>query len=241
MKNYSLFVISVLIPCLCFAESSRAEEPPNIIIFLADDMGLGDTSAYQDWTKNPDSLQLSTPAMERLAKQGVRFTDAHSPSSRCSPTRYALLTGRYCWRTRLKHWVLFGVHCPPLIERERITFPEFLQASGYRTAMFGKWHLGLTYRNREGNVAIGWDDADLTKPLADGPLDHGFDTFLVFPEVMEPLVQMDRRKTPRRNGLARAGSKGDRFLVRRVTGKNSMVHTSFMRLEERLTKKPSTF
>ena len=144
MNHYGLLFISLSIPCFCFAEPSRLEQPPNVIIFLADDMGLGDTSAYQDWTKNPDSLQLSTPAMERLAKQGVRFTDAHSPSSRCSPTRYALLTGRYCWRTRLKHWVLFGVHCPPLIERERVTFPEFLQAAGYQTAMFGKWHLGLT-------------------------------------------------------------------------------------------------
>lgn len=177
MNHYGLLFISLSIPCFCFAEPSRLEQPPNVIIFLADDMGLGDTSAYQDWTKNPDSLQLSTPAMERLAKQGVRFTDAHSPSSRCSPTRYALLTGRYCWRTRLKHWVLFGVHCPPLIERERVTFPEFLQAAGYQTAMFGKWHLGLTYRNKEGNAATGWDDADLTKPLADGPLDHGFDKF----------------------------------------------------------------
>ena len=177
MKNYGLFVISLSIPCLCFAEPWTVEQPPNVIIFLADDMGLGDTSAYQDWTQNPDSLQLSTPAIERLAKQGVRFTDAHSPSSRCSPTRYALLTGRYCWRTRLKHWFLFGVHCPPLIERERITFPEFLQAAGYQTAMFGKWHLGLTYCNKEGNAAEGWDDADLTRPIADGPLDHGFDTF----------------------------------------------------------------
>ena len=177
MYNYGLFVIILSIPCVCFVEPVHAEQPPNVIIFLADDMGLGDTSAYQDWTKNPDSLQLSTPAMERLAMEGVRFTDAHSPSSRCSPTRYALLTGRYCWRTRLKHWVLFGVHCPPLIERERITFPEFLQTVGYQTAMFGKWHLGLTYRNKEGNVAAGWADADLTQPLADGPLDHGFDVF----------------------------------------------------------------
>ena len=69
MKNYSLIVICLAIPCLCLAEPSRVEHPPNIIIFLADDMGLGDTSAYQDWTKNPDSLQLSTPAMERLANK----------------------------------------------------------------------------------------------------------------------------------------------------------------------------
>ena len=177
MKQYPLCVIFLSIPSFCFAVSGQIEQPPNVVVFLADDMGLGDTSAYQDWTHNADTVQLVTPAMERLAAEGVRFTDAHSPSSRCSPTRYALLTGRYCWRTRLKHWVLFGVQCPPLIERERVTFPEFLQSAGYRTAMFGKWHLGLTYRNKKGIAATGWDDADLTQPLADGPLDHGFDVF----------------------------------------------------------------
>ena len=127
MKQYQLCVIFLSIPSFCFAVSGQIEQPPNVVVFLADDMGLGDTSAYQDWTHNADTVQLVTPAMERLAAEGVRFTDAHSPSSRCSPTRYALLTGRYCWRTRLKHWVLFGVQCPPLIERERVTFPEFLR------------------------------------------------------------------------------------------------------------------
>jgi len=115
--------------------------------------------------------------MERLANMGIRFTDAHSPSSRCSPTRYALLTGRYCWRTHLKHFVLFGVQVNPLIERERVTLAEFLQDSGYRTGIVGKWHLGLKYHNSSGGIAEGWKDADLTKPIADGPLDHGFDFF----------------------------------------------------------------
>ena len=155
----------------------NAGEPPNVVVFLADDMGIGDTSAYRDWTGNAPSEQLATPSLDRLARRGVRFTDAHSPSGRCSPSRYALLTGRYCWRTRLKHWVLYGVHCPPLIERQRVTLPEFLQKAGYRTGMLGKWHLGLTYRNAQGESATGWNDADLTRPLADSPIDHGFDTF----------------------------------------------------------------
>ncbi|MEZ5300358.1 MAG: sulfatase-like hydrolase/transferase [Verrucomicrobiales bacterium] len=115
--------------------------------------------------------------MDRLASMGVRCTDAHSPHSRCTTTRYALVTGRYCWRTRLKHWVLFGVQGDPLIERERVTLPEFLKASGYRTGMVGKWHLGLTYRKPDGSPADAWDDADLTQPIFDGPLDHGFDFF----------------------------------------------------------------
>lgn len=151
--------------------------PPNVILFMADDMGAGDTSAYQDWSGNPDSAQLNTPAMDRLARMGVKFTDAHAPSSRCTATRYGLMTGRYSWRTRLKHWVLFGVHGDPLIDRERTTLPEFLKDAGYQTGMVGKWHLGLTYRRSDGSPADAWDDADLTQPMADGPMDHGFEFF----------------------------------------------------------------
>ena len=169
-------LFSVILSCVTSLNLHAADQP-NIVVFLADDMGMGDTSAYQDWSGNANNAQLHTPAMERLAKMGVRFTDAHSPSSRCSPTRYALLTGRYCWRTRLKEWVLFGVQVDPLIERERVTFAEFLQDSGYRTGIVGKWHLGLKYHNSDGGIAEGWHDADLTQPIADGPMDHGFDFF----------------------------------------------------------------
>jgi arylsulfatase A len=176
MRLACLFLVALALQGRPVAAQDKLP-PPNIIFFLADDMGMGDTSAYQDWAGNPDDKQLHTPAMDHLAKMGVRFTDAHAPSSRCSPSRYAFLTGRYCWRTRLKHWVLFGVHCPPLIERQRTTLPEFLLASGYQTGMVGKWHLGLTYQNKDGKPAKGWTDADLTKPLADGPADHGFDFF----------------------------------------------------------------
>lgn len=169
----ALFVAAIAFPW----PGLSAEPPPNIIVFMADDMGAGDTSAYQDWSGNPDNAQLHTPAMDRLARMGVKFTDAHAPSSRCTATRYGLMTGRYSWRTRLKHWVLFGVHGDPLIERERTTMPEFLRDAGYQTGMVGKWHLGLTYRKTDGSPADAWDDADLRKPLADGPMDHGFDFF----------------------------------------------------------------
>lgn len=148
---------------------------PNIILMMADDMGMGDTSAFQDFTGNSDQVQVHTPQMDRLARMGVRFTDAHTPSSRCTPTRYGLLTGRYPWRNRLKHWVLFGVQGDPMIEPDRPTLATMLRDQGYYTAMVGKWHVGLRYRRSDGSPAAGWNDADLTQPLADTPLDHGFD------------------------------------------------------------------
>lgn len=154
---------------------SAADSHPNIIVMMADDMGMGDTSAYQDFTGNSDEDQTYTPSMERLAKMGVRFTDAHTPSSRCSPTRYALLTGRYPWRNRLKYWVLYGSQGDPMIEVNRPTLATMLRDNGYSTAMFGKWHVGLRYRRSDGKPAAGWEDADLTQPLFDTPLDHGFD------------------------------------------------------------------
>ena len=157
-------------------ETAIASGPaPNVILMMADDMGMGDTSAYQDYTGNQDAEQLLTPNMNRLARMGVRFTDAHTPASRCTLTRYALLTGRYSWRNRLKHWVLFGVQGDPMIEADRPTLGTLFQSHGYRTGLVGKWHVGLRYRQSDGQPADGWEDADLTQPMFDTPLDHGFD------------------------------------------------------------------
>ncbi len=142
---------------------------------MADDMGMGDTSAYQDFTGNANDVQLHTPQMERLARMGVRFTDAHTPSSRCTPTRYGLLTGRYPWRSRMKWWVLFGAQGDPLIEADRPTIASMLRGAGYRTGLVGKWHVGLRYQQSNGKPAAGWADAELTQPLHTSPLDHGFD------------------------------------------------------------------
>lgn len=169
------FCIAFLLAATTNFTSAAENKHPNIIVMMADDMGLGDTSAYQDFTGNSDEDQIHTPSMKRLAKMGVRFTDAHTPSSRCSPTRYGLLTGRYPWRNRLKHWVLFGSQGDPMIEADRPTLATMLRDNGYYTAMVGKWHVGLRYRRSDGKPAAGWDDADLTQPLFDGPLDHGFD------------------------------------------------------------------
>ena len=172
------FFLVLLVACLGIRIGDAASpdlKRPNIILMMADDMGLGDTSAYQSFTGNSDHEQIHTPNMEWLARMGIRFTDAHTPASRCTLTRYSLLTGRYSWRNRLKHWVLFGVQGDPMIESDRPTIGTLLQQHGYRTALVGKWHVGLRYRRSNGEPAEGWADADLTQPMFDTPLDHGFD------------------------------------------------------------------
>ena len=150
---------------------------PNIVVVLADDMGWGDPQSYQPASKIP------TPNIDRLAREGMRFTDAHSPSAVCTPTRYGLLTGRYAWRTSLTSGVLDGFG-PPLIDLQQDTVALLLQRSGYRTAAIGKWHLGMRWLDkrgkpmprRTGGFRPG-DDVDYTAELRGGPLDVGFDTF----------------------------------------------------------------
>ncbi len=141
-----------------FGGAPAEEVPaPNIVVILADDLGYGDVSSYYPEGK------IQTPHIDRLAAGGMSFTNAHTPSAVCTPTRYGLLTGRYCWRTERKHGVLLG-ESPPLIEPERLTVAELLRDNGYATKMVGKWHLGMNWAD--------WDD-DITG----GPLDHGFDEF----------------------------------------------------------------
>ena len=118
------------------AQEVTQSTPPNIVLILADDLGLGDLGCYNSASKVP------TPYLDGLAAQGMRFSDAHSPSAVCTPTRYGLLTGRYCWRSELKSGVLGG-ESPNLIKSGRLTLPAMLKKAGYVTAGIGKWHLGL--------------------------------------------------------------------------------------------------
>ena len=157
---------------------------PNIVLILADDLGYGDVGCY-----NPAS-RIPTPHMDRLAAEGVRLTDAHAASAVCTPSRYALLTGRYCWRTPLQRRVLFNYE-PPLIEQGRLTLASLLGQHGYRTACFGKWHLGLWFAARGGaplslTRPLPWDGGplpdrslseriDFTQPVGGGPTTLGFD------------------------------------------------------------------
>ena len=140
---------------------------------LADDMGYGDLAC-----QNPES-KIPTPNLDRLASEGVRFTDAHSPSAVCTPTRYGILTGRYCWRTRLKSGVSW-VWDPPLIEAGRLTVPGMLQRHGYHTACIGKWHLGLDWPTTDGKPPVAkskGETIDFTKSIANGPTTRGFDYY----------------------------------------------------------------
>lgn len=146
---------------------ARAEQPsaraPNIVYILADDMGYGDVSAL-----NPES-KIPTPHIDRLAKEGLIFTDAHSNSAVCTPTRYGILTGRYCWRSSLKSGVLNGFS-PPLIEKGRMTVASFLKENGYATACFGKWHLGMAFPKKE-------NETDWSGIIKGSPIANGFDTY----------------------------------------------------------------
>jgi len=154
----------VLAPTLALAANPAG---PNIVYIYADDMGPGDVSSL-----NPKSA-WKTPQLDRLAAEGMTFTDAHSASSLCTPSRYALLTGRYAWRGRLKRGVTRG-YDDALIEPGRLTVPALLKQSGYETAIFGKWHLGVNWQ-RTGPAP---EDVNFARPFTGGPLAHGFDRFL---------------------------------------------------------------
>ena len=171
---------------------AAAPQVPNIVIILADDLGYGDVHCY-----NPERGKISTPHLDRLAAQGLRFTDAHSSSGVCSPSRYALLTGRYHWRSRLQTGIV-GVFGEPLIAPDRLTIASLAKQHGYHTACIGKWHLGWDWPIAPGQRKLlqgapqrgsgdeapvatagqlaAWQDV-FSKPIAGGPTTRGFDEY----------------------------------------------------------------
>ncbi len=167
---------------------------PNIVVVLCDDLGYGDVQP-----NNPES-QIATPSFNRLAKEGVNFTDAHSGSGVCTPTRYGLVCGRYAWRTHLKRGVLGG-YSKPLIDQSQQTIGQVLKKAGYTTGCVGKWHLGLGWQWRENlpkninnfGIAGGKGMVDYSKPLNDGPNQHGFDYSYIIPASldMSPYVYIE--------------------------------------------------
>src|SRR3954471_17457575 len=166
---------------LLIAATAHAETPvakPNIVFILADDLGYGDVQCL-----NPEG-KIKTPHIDAVAAAGMKFTDAHTSSAVCTPTRYGLLTGRYNWRSRLQSGVLGGMS-PPLIEPGRLTVAALLQSAGYHTACVGKWHLGMDWPFLAGAPKFGDDIekgleagvVDFAQPIRNGPNAVGFDYY----------------------------------------------------------------
>jgi len=138
-----LRLLTLLVSC-CFVSIAVAAEKPNVVFILADDWGIGDVKCF-----GGERCRIATPHMDALAEEGMMFTDAHSSSSVCTPTRYSILTGRYNWRSRLKQSVLYG-YDEHLIETDRKTVASLLKDHGYTTGCVGKWHLGMDMPTRDG-------------------------------------------------------------------------------------------
>lgn len=169
--------LTLLLLCILGSSAWAAEDRrPNILLILADDLGYGDVRCY-----NPDA-KVPTPNIDRLAREGMRFTDAHSPSTVCTPSRYGLMTGQMPFRVPGGGTVFTGVGGPSLITPGRLTLPAMLQQQGYVTAAVGKWHVGLTFRDSSGEpIKTSGVDAvrrvDFSRRIEGGPVDHGFDHF----------------------------------------------------------------
>jgi arylsulfatase A-like enzyme len=177
----------VIFSAVLLAHVAWAADRPNILLILADDMGYGDPHCF-----NPKS-KIATPAIDRLAAEGIRFTDAHAPGAVCVPSRYGLLTGRYPFRTSL------AVEKGPIIETGRMTIGSLLQKAGYRTACVGKWHQGLTVNQYD-------------QPIKGGPFDRGFDRFFGLPASLDIppyyLIENDRAVAAPTQDIAASASEG---------------------------------
>ena len=170
MEMFRTRIVAAAILLVLILGSAMAQDRhPNIVYILADDFGQGSLGCYGA----PPSL-VKTPAIDSLAKGGMRFLDASAPSSICSPTRYAVLYGRYPWRTRMKFGVV-NVADPLLPDPARPSLPAYLQSKGYKTAAIGKWHLGYGAERKQSSK-------DWTNPLTPGPLDIGFDYHFGVPQ-----------------------------------------------------------
>lgn len=177
MKNLPLagLLVGFLFFLVACAKKEQLQRPPNIIFVLADDLGYGDIQVY-----NPDG-KIITPNIDQMAREGMRFTDAHTTSAVCTPTRYALMTGRYNWRSSLKEGVLYG-KSKALIPKNRSTVASILKNQGYQTAFIGKWHLGWDWGLQADSVlgvvglnAEDFAEVDFAKRVNNGPNELGFD------------------------------------------------------------------
>lgn len=184
---------------LALAAACQAEPLPNIVIVYADDLGYGDLSCY-----NPDAA-YETPRLDRMAAEGIRFLDAHSPSTICSPSRYGLYSGELVCRTGRRSTAFEGPSGPSYLAPGQLTIAGMLRSHGYRTGVFGKWHVGLTWYDSSGErLGGGFENAlridyDRSTPLIDGPQERGFDQSFVTPNcpTTDPLyVYIENGRVP---------------------------------------------
>ena len=171
-QRFAILALSAVLLSSAFAADARN---PNILVILADDLGYGDVGCY-----NPQS-KVPTPHLDRLAREGMRFTDAHSPSTVCTPTRYSLLTGQMAFRINYRS-VFAGVGGPCLIKDNQLSLPQMLRARGYATALMGKWHVGLSFLDKAGQRITqggveGVQLIDYSRAIPDAPIHRGFDRF----------------------------------------------------------------
>ena len=181
VKKIGVGLLTIMLVASCGANQKKEQEnvvkkQPNIIYVLADDLGYGDITAFNKKSKIP------TPNIDKMVAEGMKFTDAHTSSAVCTPTRYGILTGRYNWRSQLKQGVLGG-KSKALIPNDRTTVASLLKKQGYTTAYIGKWHLGWdwTLKDEKESVSLEWDtkddvkEIDFSKPITNGPKQLGFD------------------------------------------------------------------
>ncbi|TXE07027.1 arylsulfatase [Seonamhaeicola algicola] len=180
MKNLHIALI-----ILAFSSSLLFAQQPNVIVVLADDIGTGDVSYYRRMHSN--NIIVETPTLDKLSKEGIIFTDAHSPAALCAPTRYAVMTGNHCYRSYAP-WGVWGSYQPSPIKKDQLTLGKLMQNAGYKTSFFGKWGFGMDFGKKENPNEVYRSprkehetDVDITKVLDKGPVQNGFDYSYMYP------------------------------------------------------------
>ena len=206
-----------------FLMQAAADKLPNIVYIICDDMGYGEIHAL-----NPDRSKVPTPHVDRFASEGMVFTDAHSGSSVCTPTRYGVMTGRYAWRTRLQSSVVHH-NGEPLIAAGRLTVPALLKRAGYDTAALGKWHLVYSFVDENGKIVKGkgkkWNAGiPAGTRVQDGPTTRGFDYYFGFHHsaIIETTVENDRviGDTPKEEMLGLLGDHAAKYIGEKAKSGN---------------------
>lgn len=177
-------IISTLL-FLFYSVITVSQSKPNIIVILADDIGTGDISYYRKLHSN--NIIVETPTIDKLAQEGMIFTDAHSPAALCAPTRYAIMTGNHCYRSYAP-WGVWGSYQPSPIEKDQLTLGKLMQNAGYKTSFFGKWGFGMDFGRKDNPSEVYRSprkthetDVDITRVIDKGPLQNGFDYSYMYP------------------------------------------------------------